>query len=277
MAVYRRSNRSRFTLLLLILTSVTVLTLDQRGGGAKVLDTVKSGVRDVFAPVQDATDAVVSPVTNFFRGVVSHGRLEEENAQLRDEIEELRGQQLEAADAERERKALLEQADLPFVGDIATLKARVVSTSPSSFELTVELNRGTADGVAEGMPVVTGSGLAGRVVQASRQRSTVVLLTDREFDVGVRESVTGDVGVASGRGRGKHLSVDLIDPTTPMEKGQVLTTSGLQQSRFPPGIPVGIVTSAKVQPGALSQEVLIEPVVDVSRLDLVTVLLWSPT
>ena len=277
MAVYRRSSRSRFTLLLLVLTSVTVLTLDQRGDGARILDAVRGGARDTFAPVQDATDSLLSPVSNLVNGVSGYDDLQDENARLREEVEDLRGQALKAADQERELKALLEQHDLDYVGDIPDVAARVVSTTPSSFELTVEIDRGTSHGITEGMPVVTGAGLVGRVADVSSRRATVVLLTDQSFDVGVRATTSDDVAIATGKGRGKPLSVDLFDTKTLLQKDEVIVTSGLQQSRFPPGIPVGRVVEATFKPGDLSQTVTVDPVADLDRLTFVRVLLWRQT
>lgn len=274
MAIYRRSSRSRFTLLLLVLSSVTVLTLDQRGDGARVLDSIKGGARDLFAPVQAATDAVLSPVSNVVNGIAGYDDLRNENARLRAELDDLRGQTLRAADQERELKALLEQQNLDDVGDIPAVAARVVSTSPSSFEMTVEIDRGTSHGITEGMPVVTGAGLVGRIADASRVRSTVLLLTDRSFDVGVRATSSDDVAIAAGKGRGRPLAVDLFDTKTTIQKGEVIVTSGLQQSRFPPGIPVGKVVDASFEPGDLSQTVTVEPVADLERLTFLRVLLW---
>lgn len=276
MAVYRRTARPRFILLLLVLTAVTLLTLDGRGTGSGVIDRVRQTARDAFAPVGEAADSVLEPVGNFFEGMIHYGDLKAENARLREQNEELRGKALQAQDADRERRALLDQQDLSFVGDIPRVRARVVTMAASNFEYTVEIDRGTSDGVAKGMPVVAGAGLVGRVVDASKSRATVLLVTDTTFSVGVRLSTSGDVGVATGHGSRAPLRVDLIDPATKVDAGEVVVTSGLQQSVFPPGIPVGKVATAKTPPGSLQQQVTVEPVVDLQRLEFVTVLQWSP-
>lgn len=276
MAVYRRPARSRFTLLLLVLTSITLLTLDYRGTGSGVVEAVKDGARDVFAPVQDASDTIFSPVGNFVGGVLHYGDLKSENERLRQENDELRGTVLRADDVAREQEALLDQLDLEFVDDIPREDARVVAFSPSNFDLSVEIDKGANDGIVKGMPVVTGAGLVGRIDNVSRNRSTVQLLVDDEFSVGIRVVPQGDTGVANGRGVGRAMETDLIDPVTELEKGQVVVTSGLQQSQFPPGIPVGKVAKATKKPNALQQDVTIEPVVDLGRLSFVTVVLWSP-
>ena len=276
MAVYRRPTRSRFTLLLLVLTSVTLLTLDYRGSGSGAIEAVRDGARDVFAPVQDASDSVFAPVGRFVGGVIHYGDLEAENERLRRENEDLRGTVLRGDDAEREREALLDQLDLGFVDDIPREDARVVGVSPSNFELSIEIDKGAGDGLAKGMPVVTGAGLVGRIEAVTRTRSTVQLVVDDEFSVGIRVVPQGDTGVANGHGIRRPMEADLLDPETTLEKGQIVVTSGLQQSQFPAGIPVGRVRTAVMRPNALQQEVSIDPVVDLGRLSFVTVLLWSP-
>ena len=275
MAVYRRPARSRFTLLLLVLTSITLLTLDYRGAGSGVIAAVKDGARDVFAPVQDASDRVFAPVGDLVGGVLHYGDLKTENERLRTENADLRGQVLRADDAERERRALRDQLDLGFVDDIPRVDAEVVATSPSNFELTIAIDKGTNQGVARGMPVVTGTGLVGRITVVTRTRAVVQLVVDDHFSVGIRVDPQGDVGVASGRGIRRPMEVDLLEQANEFTRGQVVVTSGLQQSQFPPGIPVGRITKATARENELDQDVEIEPVVDLGRLAFVTVLQWS--
>lgn len=272
MAVYRRTARPRFTLLLLVLTAITLLTLDERS--YRLVDTVRDAARDAFAPVNDVADAVFRPVGDFAQGVLHYGDLEEENARLREALAEREAARLRATDAQRELKALLDQQQLDFVGDIPTVAARVVTTS-SNFQLSVEINRGRDHGVVAGMPVVSAAGLVGRVADVSRVRSTVLLITDPTSSVGVRLAGSGEVGVAQGHGDNQPLTVDLIDPNTAVAEDEPVVTSGLQQSVFPPGIPVGTVHTAVSRPGALQQEVSVDPVVDLRRLTFVKVLQWS--
>jgi rod shape-determining protein MreC len=126
------------------------------------------------------------------------------------------------------------------------------------------------------MPVVTGAGLVGKVVAVSKERATVLLLTDPSFNVGIRLAGSGDVGVARGNGNRQPMPVDLVDLGTKVSGHEVVLTSGLQGSVFPPGIPVGTVRSATVRPGSLQHQISIDPIVDLPRLDYVKVLLWEP-
>lgn len=276
MAISRRSTRQRFVLVVATLLSVTIITLDQRGSASGVVARLRDTARDAMAPVQSAAARVIDPVVNVVDGALRYGDLEEENARLRDELARARARAGSAANYEREVKELTELLGLSFVGDTPSVAARVVNASPSNFELTVVLDKGTGDGVAAGMPVVGGGGLVGRVAAASRHRAAVLLLTDTDMRVGVRLSRSGDVGVARGRGRGALLTVDFIDASTQVSVGEMAVTSGLQQSVFPPGIPVGRVVRSFIAAGGAQRTVLLDPVVDFRRLTFVRVLQWSP-
>ncbi|MBA3654855.1 MAG: rod shape-determining protein MreC [Actinobacteria bacterium] len=274
MAVYRRTSRPRYTLLLLILTSITLVTLDYRSDAGGAIAKVKGGARDAFAPLQSFAAAVFDPVANVVNGVLHYGDLEAENAHLREQLAEQRGQVARAQDAERERQALLDNQDLTFLPDIETISARVVGASASSLDLTAELDKGTHDGVVRGMPVAAGAGLVGRVIEVSRRRSIVVLVTDPSSNVGIRLASTGDTGVARGNGAGRSLSVELLEGASVAKVGEVVVTSGLQQSVFPPGIPVGLVKSKGYREGPERKGVTIVPVVDFARLTFVKILIW---
>ncbi|MBV9411917.1 MAG: rod shape-determining protein MreC, partial [Acidimicrobiia bacterium] len=220
---------------------------------------------------------VINPVSDFFGGLFRYGHLKAENARLRRTVADMKGKVNAATDAERERAELAALNKLTFADSLPAVAARVVATSPSNFQETVEIDRGLPAGIQKGMPVVTGAGLVGKVVAVSQERATVLLLTDPSFNVGIRLSSSGDVGVARGNGTRQPLPVDLVDVGTKVTGGEVVVTSGLQGSVFPPGIPVGKVRSAKVQPGALQQDVTIDPLVDLNRLDFVKVLIWQPS
>lgn len=278
MALSRRNGRSRATLFFLILLSVTVITLDFRGDGNDVISTLRNGAGDVFAPVRSVADGALSPVGDALSGVTGYGSLEDENARLRAELEELRGQELQGQDSLAELRELRGLLELEWVGDLPTVAARVVSAPVSNYAETVELNRGTADGVEVDMPVVTGAGLVGRVVQASAQRSIVRLITDPASSVGVRLVRDGEVGIAEGEGPNRELSVGFVEMTADVRARELAVTSGLEGGSdvYPPNIPVGRVTRAEKPPGQLEQDVDLEPIADLEHLRFVKVIQTRP-
>ena len=276
MAVYRRSRRSRFFLVLLTLTSVTVLTLDYRGGGDGALESVRQTARDAFAPVQSAADWAVSPVSGFFDSIGDFGDLRSENARLRRQLEEARAEAIRGADADRERQGLLQLQGLDYAGGLDSVPARVISTAPTNFQLTITIDRGSDARLDVGMPVVTSAGLVGRITEVSKVRSTVLLITDPQSNVGVRLANSGEQGVVRGGGTRNFLPVDLITTEIPVDIGEPVVTSGLERGLFPAQIPVGKVRSVSAPPSALQKEILLDPSVDLMRLEFVRVLLWKP-
>jgi rod shape-determining protein MreC len=80
-----------------------------------------------------------------------------------------------------------------------------------------------------------------------------------------------------GIGQGKPLAVNLIAPGTPLRRGEVLTTSGLQHAEFPPGIPVARVSVFSSQPSATQEAVTALPAADLVQLQYVEVLQWVPS
>jgi rod shape-determining protein MreC len=273
MALSRSAPRRRSVLVLLVLTSLTLITVDVRGGDGGPLRALKDASADLFAPAQEAVDDALAPVADWFDGVVSAGDLRAENRRLRRRLEALEGRAARSRAALAENRQLRALARLPFLEDVPAVVAEVVAGAPGNFEATLVVNKGRADGVTPGMPVVTGAGLVGRISDASRRRATVLLITDRTSGVAVRLVRSGGTGVAQGRPGGR-LRLDFVTAETPVRHGELVVTAGLQNSAFPAGIPVARVASVRRLPGELTKTIELTPTAEVGRLALVKVLQW---
>src|ERR1700676_517153 len=211
MAVSRRSARPRFTLLILILASLTLITLDLRGGGS--VPTVRGKARDFFSPIQSAVSSATRPVTDFFNGAFQFHQLKDDNARLRAQLALIRAQQIQDQYLLQTNKDLTDLLKLDFVGDIPTVAARVISGSERNFQLSIVIDRGSGRGVLKGIPFVAGQGLVGRVIAVSTHQSTVLLLTDPSASVGIEFAPSNAVGVAAGHRSRRALPVTSLEPT----------------------------------------------------------------
>jgi rod shape-determining protein MreC len=264
--------RARSRLMLLVLTAVTLLTLDFRSFGP--LATVQRGLRNVLAPVRSGVETVTQPITDGARGIVDYGHLKDENAQLREELERLRGEQVQQqVDADLLRR-LLEQDKIDYIGDVPRTVARVVAGSVGNFDpYSVEIDKGSNDGLSKDMPVVTSAGLVGRLVQVDATRSRVQLITSPQFAVGVR--IGQEVSLARGTGAGNPLRASGAIPIdAPMNEGEKVFTNGQDRSKFPPDIPVGTVRTVDRSSGTVVVE--IDPFANVRAVDVVAVVKYSP-
>jgi rod shape-determining protein MreC len=267
---------SRTRLAVLVAASVTLVVVGLRD--MAVVRDVREGAASITDPVEGAVDTVTSPVRNAWHGITDYEDLREENARLRADAEEAEAAEVTASDAERQLADLSLVLDLPYASDLPEVVARVVSGPRSNFSHAVEIDKGSDAGIAVGMPVATGAGLAGRVTQVTASSATVDLITDPEFRVGVRLATTGDLGTARGQGRGDPLAVDSsISPRAQIAEGTGVVTSGVDRSAFPPGIPVGAVASTRQGSGGLALELVVDTLVDFDRLSYLTVLRWQPT
>jgi rod shape-determining protein MreC len=274
-AVARRASRSRFTLILLILTSATLITLDLRGFAP--LQDARGAVGDVFGPVGDAAGNAFEPVGDAWDGAVGYDDLESENEALRDRIEELEGEIALRDDAKEQLEELLAANDLQYVEDIESTLARVISSPEADFAHEIELDKGSDDGLRAGLTVVNQAGLVGRIKSVTANRSVVQLITDPGLDVGVRLSEHDDAGVARGQGRDQDLLVYTgIDIGLEIEEGELVTTSGHGGALFPGDIPVGRVSQVITSAGDLKQDLQVEPLASLDSLTWVNVLLWEP-
>ncbi len=272
----RRASGQRLTLVILVLVSLTILTLDFRGTTAGAVGHAKRIAHDVMNPLSGALDAAVRPLGDYLEGIFQAGSLSTENARLRAQNARLRQEVLTSGDDRKRLQRLLAAENLPYAGNIPKVVAEVTSGSASDFESTVTLDKGTEAGVAAGMPVVGGGGLVGSVIDAWATGSTVRLVTDPRSSVGVRLGPGGAVAVAVGTGTTSSLKVDYVAPGTRLANGTLLVTSGLQGSVYPPGIPVGTLTRVTSGTfGAGGAGIAARPVVAVSGLDYVDVLQWQ--
>ncbi|MFP5322491.1 MAG: rod shape-determining protein MreC [Acidimicrobiia bacterium] len=280
----RRGGRSRLTIVLLVLTSITVLTLDFRGVG--FLGDARRSVGSALSPLQGAADFVASPFRNTWNGITTYDDLEAENEALRGRVDELEGELSRNADIAAQYDELVEQVDIPWVGDLSTATARVVQQPASSFSYVIGIDKGSDAGIQVGMPVVVGAGdslggLVGQVVDVGAGSASVQLLTDPEFRVGVRLVTSQRFGTASGQGVGRDLLIDTgIEPGEPdadLPSLEIVTTSGIdERSSFPASIPVGKVTRTRPANGGLTLEVFAEPLADLDELSFVSVVLTTP-
>ena len=273
---------SRAVLVLLLLASFTLITLDARGGSDSPLEPVRSAMGDVLGPVENATAATVRPfaaIPGFFR---TTGGLRRDVARLEAENSQLKGE-LAGVSVDRNRAAELDGllATSKSTG-YALVPARVVAMGPAqSFSRTVTIDAGTRAGIRPDMTVLNNDGLVGRVLRADRSTATVLLLVDQDSVVGGRLGSSMEVGLLRGRGTvggDERLDLDLVDPSATVNRDDVLVTWGSKKGApYVAGVPIGRVTAVASTPRQQSVQAVISPYVDFTSLDLVGVVVDRDT
>jgi rod shape-determining protein MreC len=269
----RAPDRRRLTLLLLVMASVTLLVI---GGDSGPIGAVRSGVAGVLAPVGGALDGVTRPLRDAWSGAFGSDDLRAENERLAQRVAELEQSQAGAESARRELEALAADLDLEVLSQIDSVVARVVGGPAANFDRSVQIDRGSASGIREGMPVVGGGGLVGRVVAVTANRSTVQPISDAGVQVGVRVAGGTGLGVVSGQGSEVRGLASSFDRATSITEGDLLVTSGAARSLYPPDLAVATVASVTVDAVGLEKEAQVDYLAGLSELRYLTVLLWEP-
>jgi rod shape-determining protein MreC len=269
---YGGEGRSRLLLIILIVTSLFLITLDLRG--VKILDGLRSGTQNVLSPFQKAGSTVVSPFRDFFGDVTHLGRTRNEIEKLKADNARLRNQLLQRKSADAELDQLKSVLDLAGRAGYKVLAARVISQGAStSFTQTITIDAGTTSGVRQNMTVVSGEGLVGVVKESYLNSALIMLATDPDFKVGVRVAGTQQIGILSGRGS-KRAELQLLDNQKIVKVGDVLLARGSTNNRpFVPGIPVGIISAVDSTAGSIAQTATVMLYPNFSALGVVSVVL----
>ncbi len=269
---YGGEGRSRLLLIILIVTSLFLITLDLRG--VKILDGVRSGTQNVLSPFQKAGSTVVSPFRNFFGDVTHLGRTRNEIEKLKADNARLRNKLLQRKSADAEITQLKSVLDLAGSAGYKVLAARVISQGAStSFSQTITIDAGTTSGVRQNMTVISGEGLVGVVKESYLNSALIMLATDPDFKVGVRIAGTQQIGILSGRGS-KRAELQLLDNQKIVKVGDVLLARGSTNNRpFVPGIPVGVISAVDSSAGSIAQSASVMLYPNFSALGVVSVVL----
>lgn len=270
--------RRRAVLALLVLSSIVLLTASFGGSGG--VSSVQRGVFEVISPIQDGASRALKPFRDLFGWVGDTVNAKGKNDALQADRDALRQQLVQLRGAARENAQLRRQLDMNQTLGLAQqgpVQARVTGTSTSLFDQTVNIAKGSADGLRRDQPVMTGAGLVGKVAFVSPHYSVVKLLSDSTFAVAGRVSNGGVTGTVKPSGGNPHDLVMKTAATDVVKKKQIVVTRGTDPaarrfpSLYPPDIPIGIVTGID-EPGTDAQVVHIRPFVEVRRLDDVQIL-----
>ncbi|MBU1378268.1 MAG: rod shape-determining protein MreC [Alphaproteobacteria bacterium] len=225
--------------IVVLIASVAILLSDRR----EAFDTDASGnprtMSDrVMAPVGDALSTPGRLTGQGVEGIRGYFFAVSENRRLRAELENMR-QWRDVAVAlrdtnERYRTVLGLKTDPP----IPMATARIVTDSRGPFANSRLANAGTEKGIKPGNPVMSESGLVGRIVGVSDGVSRVLLLTDAASRTPVMIDRTNSRAILTGDG-GPNPKLEYLRGQDPVKSGDRVLTSG-DGGVFPRGLPVGV-------------------------------------
>ena len=268
-------NRSRLLLVLLLVSSLFLITLDLRG--VNLAGSIRSGVANVFSPLENIASKIFSPIGNFTSDLKNFGQSKEKIEQLTKEVDLLKSEKILDQDTVGQLSQLRDVLDLAGRGGYKVVAAKVINRgSSATFKQTVTIDVGSSSGIEKNMTVISDSGLVGVVKSVTSSSAIVLLMSDPTFKIGVRIAGTQSIGVVSGQGGNSYL-LQLLDATGEIKKGDVLVARGSQDGKpFVPGVPVGTVTTVQSNASSITQNADVVGISNLERIGVVAVVTSPP-
>jgi rod shape-determining protein MreC len=266
MVEFVRRNRVLLSAGFFLLLSLGMLSVNARNPGR--VDPLGRVFLEVMAPLQRATSAVLGTAGDFWDRYIGLIAVQRENDRLRARLRDLERRapaqrELELMNRRLKRLLALER-QLPTTAVAAAVAAR----DASAWFQSLTLNKGEADGLRPGMPVLAPEGVVGLVSLTSPHAARVMLLTDPNSGIDVLVQRTRVRGIVSGHERGTVLKY--VKRAEDVRVGDQIVASGLD-GVFPKGIPVGRVAAVDRKDRGLFLYAEVTLAADASRLEEVLV------
>ncbi|MFZ5796936.1 MAG: rod shape-determining protein MreC [Desulfobulbus sp.] len=238
--------------------------------GSQKFGTLHRLVAEVTGPVQLAVARGIDSFNTFRKDYLQLFTIRDENKRLWKELQECR----DAANRNREALAtntrLRKLLQFKESTDLPTVAARIVGKDPSLWFRSVVIDRGENDGVAKGMPVMSGDGVVGQVFAVSPNFAKVLLAISPSSAIDVLLQKSRVRGILKGAGS-LTCKLDYVLKTVDVQEGDQVVTAGYG-GLFPTGMPVGVVSRVVKQRRGMFLEIEVTPTVDFLTLEDVLVI-----
>lgn len=220
-----------------------------------------------------APSAVLNSLPIAVKNLINYNSLRTENEKLKTTIDFLTNQLAAAKEALDENERLHSLLAFKKASPYELIAARVAGRSASLTESAMLIDKGLSDGIKQDMPVVSPSGLIGRIAIAGKDISWVIILTDTDFRASCITARAREAGLLQGQG-GARCIMKYLAQDSDIISGDEIITSGFG-GIFPKGIRVGKILKVYEQKNQLYKSALIKPAADLRHLEEVFVIVNS--
>lgn len=274
----KKKMEPRYILLIVIIIIVILIAvLSYALKTDKKLNTFESIVKDTVVGIQKV---VYMPFRNFSSMISDYRSLKnvlEENKILKANVEKIESIESENAELKKEIEELKSELNIEHVlSDYDYLNATVISRNATTWYNNLTIDKGSHNGISEGMVVINSTGVIGKITNVSTFSSDVKLITTKDTNNKISVTIiSGDnhlTGLINNYDyKTGYLEVEGISNTEKVSVGDLVYTSGLG-GVFPSGILIGKVESITTDVYDLAKIINVSPSADFDNINYVTVL-----
>lgn len=260
---------------LFFLTMLCVILLGINFVFPNALNPIREGIFTVFMPMQKGINDIGTAISDEIKALMHMREAEEENQKLRQEIEELQGKLDRYALDQQELKTLRELLELKNTyAEYPTVAATVIQKESGNWFNSFIIDKGSDDGIAVDMNVLSGGGLCGIVTEVGKNYAKVLAIIDDDSNISAMSAGTNAGFIISGDltlYEDGLLRLQYADKEAKIEAGDMVVTSNIS-TKYLPGLLIGYVGEISPDANQLTQSGYLLPVADFDDLDRVLVI-----
>jgi len=260
-AFLQKGAAQRFSLLVLIIISVILLSLDFYK--AKPLNIFRSISKDIIYRGSFIISLPFKSLDRGYKTVKTHFTFYDDYQNLKNELYILKAQQSEIEFLKMQNKELKIVISDVLHTNIKNIIAKVILDKQSPFLKSIILNKGTNSNLKKGMAVLHKKNMVGRIVEVNYLSSRVLLINDLNSKIPVKIQPSGENAIMSGEGN-NLASLDFLPKLSTIEEENIVFTSG-SDGVFDDGIPIGKITE-------IEEKFYVEFFSDLNQINFVTVI-----
>jgi rod shape-determining protein MreC len=265
--------KTMIAIVLCLITSLVMVSYYLKYGTEKSF--IRRIVLEAVAPVQQVAVVSIGSVKDAWLRYMMLVGLEEENRNLKRQIDELNAVIVSSRECFHEAERLKKLLSITASSKDSFIAARVIGRDQAALSRTVLIDKGLSDGLKKGMPVISPPGLIGRLVDVSWTVSRVLLFHDENSHVDAIVQRSRTQGIINGAGSGGMI-LKYISKTQDVQEDDIVVSSGMS-GVFPKGWLVGKVIQVDRQDAGLFLKIKVAPFVDFSKLEEVLILTSEQT
>ena len=264
-----------FFVILVIIVAIVVFTYTLKN--KKELNVVEKIIKDGVVEIQSIVSYPFRGLNNIFNDFNSLKNVLEENKILKYNVEKIESLEAENIELKQEINKLKEELKIETVlSDYEYLNATVVSRNSLYWYNILTIDKGSKNGIEEGMVVVNSTGLIGKIINVSNYSSDVKLITTNDTNNKISVTITNGEKRLTGLINSYdyeegNLKVEGISNTETVMIGDLVYTSGLG-GVFPSGILIGKVENITTDVYDLAKIINVKPSAQFDDINYVTIL-----
>ena len=214
---------------------------------------------------------ILNSIQREISGIIFYHRNYAQNARLINETYFLRRKINAIQEAALENARLKELLGFKQKVSYKVIAAQVIGRSPDNWVSAIIIDKGSSSGIKAGMTVLTHLGLVGRIAEASKYTSKIMLINDPDFAISAVIQRSRQQGLVAGT-LGNFLIMKYLPQNADIKVSDAVVSAGLTEE-YPKGLIIGIVVEMIEDSSGLSYHCLIKPAVNLSNIEEVLIIL----